>query len=68
LQDLAFGFDSARTRHHDEIVAANLNVPHLHHAARTRVGFGDKIETGELSVPLGIHERGHSSNPQTANH
>jgi hypothetical protein len=29
----------------------------------TFVGLGDEIEAGELSIPLRIHVRGHSSKP-----
>ena len=42
--------------------ASDFEVSNRDHAATTRVGLGNKIEAGEFAVPLGIHDRGDSSN------
>jgi hypothetical protein len=49
--------------HDHEVTATDLDVANPNYTATTLIGFGDKIEARELSIPLRIHERGHFSKP-----
>ena len=51
---MAFGFNSARPGHNDEVVGADREVANEDDGAASLSSFGDEIEARELPVPLGV--------------
>jgi hypothetical protein len=56
LHQLLFRLDRARTSHDDERAAADLDIPDPDYRPKLLVGPGHEIKTGELSVPVRIHD------------
>jgi len=54
FQELPLGFDSARPSHYDKAAAANREFSDVNNGVGALGSFSDKIEAGELPVPLGV--------------